>query len=69
MSNPLVRLNIVFNLGNPNIRLKMRERERERERGFERGRENRVAGLLRLDYKFFYYKFCDCIFSLTVHLY
>ena len=61
MSNPLVRLNIVFNLGNPNIRLKIRERERER--------ENRVAGLLRLDYKFFYYKFCDCIFSLTVHLY
>ena len=32
MCSPLVRLNIIFNLGNPNIALKMRERERERER-------------------------------------
>ena len=32
MCSPLVRLNIIFNLGNPNIPLKMRERERERER-------------------------------------
>ena len=32
MCHPLVRLNIIFNLGNPNIQLKMRERERERER-------------------------------------
>ena len=31
MCNSLVRLNIIFNLGDPNIALKMRERERERE--------------------------------------
>ena len=29
MCSPLARLNIIFNLGNPNIALKMRERERE----------------------------------------
>ena len=32
MCNPLERLNIIFNLENPNITLKIRERERERER-------------------------------------
>ena len=32
MCSPLVRLNIIFNMGNPSILLKMRERERERER-------------------------------------
>ena len=32
MCSPLVKLNIIFNLGNPNIALNMRERERERER-------------------------------------
>ena len=32
MCSLLVRLNIIFNLGNPNIPLKLYERERERER-------------------------------------
>ena len=32
MCSSLVRLNTIFNLGNPNITLKMRERERETER-------------------------------------
>ena len=36
MCSPLVRLNIIFNLGNPNIALKICVRERERERERER---------------------------------
>ena len=54
MCRPLVKLNTIFNLGNSNVPLKMRERERERERerGSEIGKENRVMGLLMLDCTF-----------------
>ena len=57
MCNPLERLNIIFNLENPNITLKIRERERERERerGFGKGKKNRVVGLLKLDCTFPFY--------------
>ena len=55
MCNPLERLNIIFNLENPNITLKIRERERERERGFGKGKKNRVVGLLKLDFTFPFY--------------
>ena len=55
MCNPLERLNIIFNLENPNITLKIRERERERERGFGKGKKNRVVGLLKLDDTFPFY--------------
>ena len=44
MWSSLVRLNTIYNLGNPNIAFKERERERER-----------VVGLLILDYTFPFY--------------
>ena len=47
---PLVKLNTIFNLGNPNIPLEMRERQRLK--SFGRERENKVVGLLRLDCTF-----------------
>ena len=62
MCSPLIELNTIFNLGNSNVPLKMRERERERERGSEIGKENRVMGLLMLDctfplFFFFFFSF------------
>ena len=59
-------MNIIFNLENPNIALKIWERERER--SFGRGRENRVVVLLRSDCTFhFYFYFLEWLYIFLDH--